>query len=117
MNASGLCLGRTQPPADRGLRTKGGAVYEIDRTGDIGSDHLQVCFGSAQHRNVGMAPARTLPRHEATPIDSFLEFFQSIQTGAKPQVNFDAAVRVQAVLDAADRSAGGGGGVDLPTDG
>ena len=105
MNASGLCLGRTNHQRIEVYGTKGGSVYEIDRTGDIGSDHLQVCFGSAQHRTVGMGPARTLPRHEATPIDSFLEFFQSIQAGQPFPVNFDAAVRVQAVLDAAERSA------------
>jgi len=109
MNASGLCLGRTNYQRIEVYGTKGGSVYEIDRTGDIGSDHLQVCFGPAQHRTVGMAPARTLPRHDGTPIGSFLDFFESIQTGQPFPVNFDAAVRVQAVLDAAERSAADGG--------
>ena len=58
------------------------------------------------------------PGTEATPLDPFLDFFEAIRDGREALVNFDDAVRVQAVLDAAERSAAGGGvWVDLPTDG
>jgi hypothetical protein len=65
-----------------------------------------------------MAEARTLPSHSGTPIDAFLDFFQAIHDGRPASVTFDDAVRVQAVLDAVERSAAGGGvWVDLLTDG
>jgi predicted dehydrogenase len=65
-----------------------------------------------------MAPARTAPWHTGTPLDPFLDFIQAIHEGRAAAVTFDAAVRVQAVLDAAERSAASGGvWVDLPTDG
>jgi predicted dehydrogenase len=64
-----------------------------------------------------MATAPTLPRHEATPLDPFLDFFQAIHDGREALVTFGDAVRVQEVLDAAERSAAGGGiWVDLPMD-
>jgi predicted dehydrogenase len=116
LNASGLCLGRTNHQRIEVYGTLGGVVYEIDRPRDAGGDRLQVCFGAAQHRTASMAPARTLPRHEATPLDPFLDFFLAIHDGREAGVTFDDAVRVQEVLDAAERSAAGGGDwVDLPT--
>ena len=117
MNASGLCLGRLNHQRIEVYGTGGGVVYEIARPGDIGGDQPHVCFGEAQHRIVGMAPARTLPWHSGTPLDAFLDFFQAIHDGRQAAVTFDDAVRVQAVLDAAERSAASGGvWVDLPTD-
>jgi predicted dehydrogenase len=117
MNASGLCLGRLNHQRLEVYGTGGGVVYEIDRPGDFGGDRLHVCFGEAQHRIVGMAEARTLPWHSGTPLDAFLDFFQAIHDGRPASVTFDDAVRVQAVLDAAERSAASGGvWVDLPTD-
>jgi predicted dehydrogenase len=115
LNASGLCLGRLNHQRIEVYGTQGGVVYEIARPGDIGGDQLQVCFGETQHRIVGMAPARTLPWHVGTPLDAFLDFFQAIHDGRAASVTFDDAVRVQAVLDAAERSAAAGGmWVDLP---
>ena len=84
LNASGVCLGRSNYQRIELYGTQGGIVYEIDRPGDLGGDHLQVCFGAAQHRAVGMAPARTQPRHEATPLDPFLDFFQAVHDGRPP---------------------------------
>src|SRR5215216_2836205 len=118
MNASGLCLGRLNHQRIEVYGTGGGVVYEIARPGDIGGDQLHVCFGEAQHRIVGMAPARTLPLHSGTPIDAFLDFFQAVHEGREASVTFDDAVRVQAVLDAAKRSAASGGvWIDLPING
>jgi predicted dehydrogenase len=118
MNASGLCLGRSNHQRIEVYGTKGGVVYEIDRLGDIGGDHLHACFGAAQHRVIGMAPARTLPRHAGTPLDAFLDFFQAIHDGRAAAVTFDDAVRVQAVLEAAMQSAAEGGAwVDVPSAG
>jgi predicted dehydrogenase len=118
LNASGLCLGRLNHQHIEVYGTKGGAVYEIDRPGDLGGDRLHVCFGSAQHRIAGMAPAPVLPRHEATPLDPFLDFFQAIHEGRPAAVTFDDAVRVQAVLDAVEQSAAEGGAwVDVPGEG
>jgi predicted dehydrogenase len=117
MNASGLCLGRLNHQRIEVYGTGGGVVYEIARPGDIGGDRLHVCFGEAQHRIGGMAEARTLPWHSGTPLDAFLDFFQAIHDGRQASATFDDAVRVQAVLDAAERSAASGGvWVDLPTD-
>jgi predicted dehydrogenase len=116
MNASGLCLGRLNHQRIEVYGTGGGVVYEIARPGDFGGDRLHVCFGEAQHRIVGMAEARTLPWHSGTPLDAFLDFFQAIHDGRQASVTFDDAVRVQAVLDAAERSAASGVWVDLPTD-
>ncbi|MBW3632029.1 MAG: Gfo/Idh/MocA family oxidoreductase [Chloroflexi bacterium] len=116
LNVSGVCLGRGNYQRIEVYGTAGGLIYEIDWPGDAGGDRLQVCFGAAQHRTAGMAPAPTWPRHEATPLDPFLDFFQAIHDGRDPLVTFDDAVRVQAVLDAAERSAASGGvWVDVPT--
>jgi predicted dehydrogenase len=116
LNVSGVCLGRTNHQRIELYGTQGGIVYEIDRTGDIGGDRLHVCFGAAQHRAVGMAAARTLPRHEGTPLDPLLDFFQAIHEGRSAAVTFDDAVRVQAALDAAERSAAAGGvWMDVPS--
>ncbi len=116
MNASGVCLGRGNHQRIEVYGTSGGVVYEIDWPGDAGGDRLQVCFGAAQHRTVGMAPTPTWPRHEATPFDPFLDFFQAIHDGRDAAVTFDDAVRVQAVLDAAEQSAARGGvWVDVPS--
>ncbi len=116
MNASGVCLGRGNHQRIEIYGTGGGIVYEIDWPGDTGGDRLQVCFGASQHRTVGMAAAPTLPRHEATPLDPFLDFFQSIHDQRPALVTFDDAVRVQEVLDAAERSAAAGGvWVDIRT--
>jgi predicted dehydrogenase len=109
LNASGVCLGRGNHQRIEVYGTKGGIVYEIDAPSDRGGDRLHVCFGAAQHRTVGMAPALTLPRHQGTPLDPFLDFFQAIHDGRPAAVTFDDAVRVQAVLDAAQRSAEDGG--------
>ena len=117
LNASGLCLGRANHQRVEVYGTKGGVIYEIDWPGDVGGDRLQVFFSAAQHRTVGMAVAPTLPRHEATPLDPILDFFQAIHEGREAVVTFDDAVRVQEVLDAAERSAASGGGwVDVLTD-
>jgi predicted dehydrogenase len=117
LNASGLCLGRLNHQRIEVYGTRGGVVYEIARPGDVGGDQLHVCFGDAQHRIVGMAPARTLPWHAGTPLDPFLDFFQAIHDGRPAPVTFDDAVRVQEILDAAERSAAGGGiWVDVPSD-
>lgn len=116
MNASGVCLGHGNHQRIEVYGTKGGVVYQIDAPGDIGGDRLHVCFGAAQHRTAGMAPALTLPRHEATPLDPFLDFFQSVHDKRDAAVTFDDAVRVQAVLDAAERSAANRGDwIDVPT--
>jgi predicted dehydrogenase len=118
MNVSGVCLGRINHQRIELYGTQGGIVYEIDRTGDVGGDRLHVCFGAAQHRTVGMAPAQTLPRHAGTPLDPLLDFFQAIHDGRPAAVTFDDAVRVQAVLDAAERSAAAGGAwMDVPAAG
>jgi predicted dehydrogenase len=117
LNASGLCLGRLNHQRIEVYGTTGGVVYEIARPGDIGGDVFHACFGDAQHRLVGMAPARTPPWFTGTPLDAFLEFFQAIHDGREAPVTFADAVRVQAVLDAAERSAAGGGGwMDVPGD-
>jgi len=104
LNASGLCLGRANHQRVEVYGTKGGVIYEIDWPGDAGGDQLRVCFGAAQHRTVGMATAPTLPRHEATPLDPFLDFFQAIHDGREALVTFDDAVRVQEVLGLRDLS-------------
>jgi predicted dehydrogenase len=118
MNASGVCLGRGNHQRIEVYGTNGSVIYEIDAPADLGGDRLHVCFGAAQHRTAGMAPARTLPRHQATPLDPFLDFFRAIQEGRPATVTFDDAVRVQAVLEAAEQSAAAGGSwVDVPTDG
>ena len=52
-----------------------------------------------------MAPALTLPRHQGTPLDPFLDFFRAAKEGRPASVTFDDAVRVQAVLEAAEQSA------------
>jgi predicted dehydrogenase len=117
LNASGLCLGRLNHQRIEVYGTAGGVVYEIDRPGDIGGDVLRACFGETQHRVVGMAPAPTFPWHTGTPLDPFLAFFQAVRDGREAPVTFDDAVRVQAVLDAAERSADAGGAwVDLPAE-
>jgi predicted dehydrogenase len=117
LNASGLCLGRLNHQRIELYGTSGGAVYEIARPGDLGGDVLHACFGDAQHRLIGMAPAPVPPWFTGTPIDAFLDFFQAIHDGRPAAVTFDDAVRVQAVLDAAEQSAGGGGGwVNVPGD-
>jgi predicted dehydrogenase len=118
MNASGVCWGRGNHQRVEIYGTKGGIVYEIDAPADRGGDRLQVCFGAAQHRTAGMAEARIFPRHEATPLDPFLDFFRAIRDGRAAAVTFDDAVRVQAVLDAAERSAAAGGNwVAIPSTG
>ena len=118
MNASGLCLGRLNHQRIEVYGTEGGVVYEIDRPGDIGGDRLHACFGEAQHRLVGIAPAPTQPWHSGTPLDPFLDVFQAIHDGREAAVTFADAVRVQAVLDAAERSAASGGvWVDVPAEG
>lgn len=116
LNASGLCLGRLNHQRIELYGTRGGAVYEIDRPGDLGGDKLQVCFGSAQHRIAGMATAPVPPRYDATPLDPFLDFFTAIHERRPAAVTFDDAVRVQVVLDAAELSAESGGTwIDLPS--
>jgi predicted dehydrogenase len=114
MNVSGMALGRVNHQRIELYGSKAGAVYEIDRTGDIGGDTLQVCFGPAQHRAVGMAPARVLPRHHGTPVSCFLDFLSAIHEGREPSVTFADAVRVQEVLEAAESSAERGEWVELP---
>ena len=109
MNVSGVCLGRGNHQRVELYGTKGGIVYEIDAPADLGGDRLHVCFGAAQHRTAGMAVARTLPRHQATPLDPFLDFFRAVHAGRPAPVTFDDAVRVQAVLEAAEQSAASGG--------
>jgi predicted dehydrogenase len=117
LNASGLCLGRLNHQRVEVYGTAGGTVYEIARPGDLGGDVLHACFGDAQHRLIGMAPAPVPPSFGGTPIDAFLDCFQAIHDGRPAAVTFDDAVRVQAVLDAAERSAAGGGvWMELPSD-
>lgn len=117
LNASGLCLGRLNHQHIEVYGTAGGVVYEIARPGDLGGDVLHACFGDAQHRLVGMAPARAFPWHAGTPLDAFLDCFQAIHDRRPAAATFDDAVRVQAVLDAAQRSAAEGGAwVELPRD-
>jgi predicted dehydrogenase len=116
LNASGLCMGRLNHQRIEVYGTKGGAVYEIDRPGDLGGDRLQLCFGDAQHRTVGMVSAPVPPRFHATPLDPFLNFFEAIREARPATVTFDDAVRVQAVLDAAEQSATSAGAwVHLPS--
>ena len=118
MNASGVCLGRGNHQRIEVYGTKGSIVYEIDAPSDLGGDRLHVCFGAAQHRTAGMARALTLPRHQATPLDPFLDFFRAIQEERPAAVTFDDAVRVQAVLAAAEEShAAGGAWVAIPATG
>jgi predicted dehydrogenase len=118
MNASGVCFGRGNHQRVEIYGTTGAIVYEIDAPADRGGDRLQVCFGAVQHRTAGMAEAQTFPRHHATPLDPFLDFFRAIHDGRAAAVTFADAVRVQAVLDAAQRSAEAGGGwVDVPSSG
>jgi predicted dehydrogenase len=114
INASGMALGRVNHQRVELYGTKAGVVYEIDRTGDVGGDALQVCFGQAQHRAVGMAPARVLPHHSGTPISCFLDFLRAIHDDHEPPVTFADAVRVQEVLEAAELSARRGEWVELP---
>jgi predicted dehydrogenase len=109
MNASGICWGRGNHQRVEVYGTKGSIVYEIDAPADLGGDRLHVCFGASQHRTAGMATALTLPRHLATPLDPFLDFFRAVHDGRPAAVTFDDAVRVQAVLEAAQRSAADGG--------
>lgn len=110
LNASGVCLGHGNYQRVELFGTKGSVNYEIDAPADLGGDRLQVCFSAAQHRTAGLAPALTHPRHQATPLDPFLDFFRAIHDGRPAAVTFDDAVRVQAVLEAAEQSAGNGGG-------
>jgi predicted dehydrogenase len=118
MNVSGVCLGRGNHQRIEVYGTKGGVVYEIDAPADRGGDRLEVCFGAAQHRTAGMATALTRPRHQATPLDPFLDFFRAIRAGRRPAVTFDDALRVQAVLEAAEESAAAGGAwIDVPATG
>jgi predicted dehydrogenase len=114
INVSGMALGRVNHQRVELYGSKAGVVYEIDRTGDIGGDALQLCFGPAQHRAVGMATARTLPHHAGTPISCFLDFLRAIHDERDPPVTFADAVRVQEVLEAGERSAQRGAWVDLP---
>lgn len=109
MNASGVCLGHGNYQRVELYGTRGSIIYEIDAPADLGGDRLQVCFGAAQHRTAGMATALTLPRHQATPLDPFLDFFRAVREGRSAAVTFDDAVRVQAVLEAAEQSAAAGG--------
>jgi predicted dehydrogenase len=109
MNASGVCLGRGNHQRVEVYGTKGSILYEIDAPADLGGDRLHVCFGAAQHRTAGMAVARTLPRHQATPLDPFLDFFRAVRDGRPAAVTFADALRVQAVLEAAEQSAAAGG--------
>jgi predicted dehydrogenase len=118
LNASGVCLGRGNYQRVEVYGTKGGVVYEIDLPADAGGDRLHVCFGAAQHRAARMAPALTWPYHQGTPLDPFLDFFRAVRDGRPAAVTFDDAVRVQAVLEAAQQSAATDGAwVDLPTSG
>jgi predicted dehydrogenase len=114
INASGVCLGKANHQRVELYGTKGSVIHEIDRTGDLGGDAVQVCFSEAQHRTAGMATAPVLPRHHATPISSFLEFLRAVSEERDPPVTFEDAVRVQEVLEAAELSAQRGGWVDLP---
>lgn len=109
MNASGVCLGRGNHQRVELYGTKGSILYEIDAPADRGGDRLHVCFGAAQHRTACLAEAHTLPRHQATPLDPFLDFFRAVRDGRPAAVTFADALRVQAVLEAAERSAAAGG--------
>jgi predicted dehydrogenase len=108
MNVSGACLGRVNHQRIELYGTQGSIVYEIDAPADLGGDRLHVCFGAAQHRTAGMAVAHTLPRHHATPLDPYLDFFRAVRDRRPAAVTFEDAVRVQAVLEAAEQSAGSG---------
>jgi predicted dehydrogenase len=114
INVSGMALGRVNYQRVELYGGKAGVVYEIDRTGDVGGDALQVCFGQAQHRAVGMATARVLPHHHGTPISCFLDFLRAIHEDREPPVTFADAVRVQEVLEAGELSAQRREWVDLP---
>src|SRR4051794_20063083 len=109
LNASGVCLGRGNHQRVEVYGTKGSVVYQIDAPNDLGGDRLHVCFGWPQHRTAGMAPALTLPRHQGTPLDPFLDFLSSASEGRPASVTFDDAVRVQAILEAAEQSSAAGG--------
>ena len=93
---------RPRPPAYGVYGTGGGVVYEIAATS---AETVVVPFGEAP------APGRRAWRRGAdvamaqrSPLDTF-DFFQAIHDGRQASVTFDDAVRVQAVLDAAERSA------------
>jgi predicted dehydrogenase len=109
MHVSGIAWGRTNHQRIELYGTKGSIVYEIDAPADRGGDRLHVCFGAAQHRTAGTAEALTLPRHAATPLDPILDFFRAVRDGRPAAVTFEDAVRVQAVLEAAEQSAATGG--------
>jgi predicted dehydrogenase len=109
LNVSGVCLGRGNHQRIEVYGTRGSVVYQIDAPSDLGGDRLHVCFGWPQHRTAGMAPALTLPRHHGTPLDPFLDFFRAAKEGRPATITFDHAVRVQAVLEAAEESAAAGG--------
>jgi predicted dehydrogenase len=109
LNVSGVCLGRGNHQRIELYGTKGSVVYQIDAPNDLGGDRLHVCFGWPQHRTAGMAPALTLPRHQSTPLDPFLDFFRAAKEGRPASITFNDAVRVQAVLEAAEQSSASGG--------
>jgi len=111
--ASGLCQGRGNHQRAEIYGTKGSAIYEIERM-DSGGDALQVCFGAAQARTVGLARAPILARHQRTADAPFAEFIEAINADRDAPVTFADAVRVQEVIDAAKLSAATGNWVSLP---
>jgi predicted dehydrogenase len=114
VNSSGCAIGRGNYQRVDLYGRRGSAVYEIDRW-DEGGDRLQVCLGEAQGKVGGFAQIKPPPQHrDSNPLDPFIDFVRAIQDRRDAAVTFDDAVRVQEVIEAAERSAESGRWVELP---
>jgi len=114
INASGAALGRGNHQRVELYGTRGAAIYEIERW-DRGGDRLQVCLGPGQARLTAFAEVPVPIEHAgSSPLDPFVDFARAIQEGREAAVTFEDALRVQEVLEAAERSAREGRWVELP---
>ncbi|HEY3110597.1 MAG TPA: Gfo/Idh/MocA family oxidoreductase [Chloroflexota bacterium] len=114
INSSGCALGRGNHQRVELYGTGGAAIYEIERW-DRGGDRLRVCLGPGQARLGAFAEVPVPPEHaDSNPLDPFVDFVRAIREGRDGWVTFEDAVRVQEVLEAAERSAREGRWVDLP---
>jgi predicted dehydrogenase len=114
INASGCAPGRGNHQRVELYGSGGSAIYEIERW-DRGGDHLRVCLGPGQARLTAFAEVPVPPEHAGSnPLDPFVDFVRAIGEGRDAWVTFEDAVRVQEVLEAAERSAREGRWIDLP---
>jgi predicted dehydrogenase len=115
LTASGAAPGRSNYQRIEIYGTKGGAVYEIDKTGDVGGNVLQLCLGPSQSRVGGWAAVPVPRPHDASnPLEPFLDFVRAIHAGKDAPVTFADAVRAQEVIEAAELSDRENRWIDLP---